>query len=237
MIKIKVIIPNAAMDRAILDDRERMLSAAVSAETVISVDCINNGPLAVESALDEVLAAPPVLEQAVEAEQDGFQAVVIYCFSDPGLAAVRQALKIPVVGPGQTSLALASLLGHRISVLTALAEGIPRLAMALRHFGLDMTRLASIRSMDTPVLDLREDESRTMAAVTERVGKAVEEDGAEVVVMGCLGLAGYGREAEQRFGVPVVDPAFVALSTAEMMVRLGLSHSRRTFPPKALPRY
>ena len=235
MIKIKVIIPNAGMDRATLDDRERMLSGAVSAETTISVDCIESGPPSVESALDAVLVAPLVLRQSVEAERSGFQAVVIYCFSDPGLEAARQAVGVPVVGPGQASLALAGQLGHRITVLTTLAEGIPRAGMNLIRSGFDPARLASVRSLDIPVVDLREDPDRTVAGVTEAIRRAVEEDGAEVVVMGCLGLAGYGREAEQRFGVPVVDPAFVGVATAETLVRLGLIHSRRTFPRHPLP--
>lgn len=235
MAKIKVIIPNAGMDRATLDERERMLSQAVSAETMVSVDCIDGGPPSVESTIDEVIVAPKVLAQAVEAEQSGFQAVVIYCFSDPGLGAVREAVRVPVIGPGETSLAVASLLGHRITVLTTLASGIPRMTRRCHHSGFDPSRLASVRGLNLPVVDLREDARRTITGVAEAVRLAVEEDGAEVIVMGCLGLAGYGQEAEQSFGVPVVDPAFVALSTAEMFVRLGLGHSRRTFFPNSLP--
>ncbi|MBW1712597.1 MAG: aspartate/glutamate racemase family protein [Deltaproteobacteria bacterium] len=224
MTRIKVIIPNAGMDRATLDDRERMLSAAVCPETRISVDCIGQGPESVESAIDEILVAPEVLGLTVEAEQNGFEGVVIYCFSDPGLAAARQAVNIPVIGPGQTAMAVAGLLGHKVSVLTSLKQGLSRVRVKLQGSGFDMTRLTSVRSLDIPVTDLREDAGQTIARVNEVIGLAVEKDGAEVVVLGCLGLAGYGQEAERRFNVPVIDPAFLSVATAEMFVRLNIRH-------------
>ena len=232
MIKIKVIIPNSGMAAATLKAREKMLSTAVPSDTEISVDCIEKGPLSVESLIDEVLVAPEVLARAVQAEKQGFDALVIYCFSDPGLAAVRQAVHIPVVGPGETSLALACMLGRRISIITTLSKGISRVEMRLQHSGFDMNRLASVLGLDIPVIDLRENEQMTRARIHRVIETAVTRDGAEVVVMGCLGLAGYGKEAELKFSVPVIDPAFVAVSAASMFSRLGLRHSKRTYPQR-----
>jgi allantoin racemase len=229
MIRLKVIIPNSGMDAPTLRDRERMLSAAVDHQTKISVDCIETGPAAVESAVDEILVGPEVVKEVLRAKEDSFDAVVIYCFSDPALHAARQAVDIPVVGPGEASLALARMVGYRFSVITTLAENVPRVEMMVHELGLDKLALASVRSLDMPVLDLRADPARTKAILMEVCTRAVEEDGAQMIILGCLGLAGYGECFQDTHRVPVIDAAFAAVGMAELLVKLKLSHSRLTF--------
>ena len=80
--RIKVLIPNSGMDRKTLNARETMLSRAVSTETEISVDCIQSGPVSIESVTDEVFAGPLLLQEAIRAEREGYDAFVVYCFSD-----------------------------------------------------------------------------------------------------------------------------------------------------------
>ena len=79
--RLKVIIPNSGMDRDTLLQREKMLSAFAMPSTEISVECIAHGPESIESAYDEILAGPYVIQQAVEAEKAGFDAVIVYCGS------------------------------------------------------------------------------------------------------------------------------------------------------------
>ena len=88
--RLKVIIPNSGMDRDTLLQREKMLSAFAMPSTEISVECIAHGPESIESAYDEILAGPYVIQQAVEAEKAGFDAVIVYCGSDPAVAAARE---------------------------------------------------------------------------------------------------------------------------------------------------
>ena len=83
--RIKVLIPNSGMDRKTLNARETMLSRAVSTETEISVDCIQSGPVSIESVTDEVFAGPLLLQEAIRAEREGYDAFVVYCFSDLSL--------------------------------------------------------------------------------------------------------------------------------------------------------
>ena len=87
--RIKVLMTDKAMDRVTMDDRERMLSAALSPGTEISVDCIKRGPDELDCHTDEAFAAPELVTMAIQAERDGFDAIVIYCFSDVGLDACR----------------------------------------------------------------------------------------------------------------------------------------------------
>lgn len=93
--KIKVLMTDKAMQRPVMDDRERMLSAAVSPGVEISVDCIRKGPDELDCHTDEAFAAPELVKMAIQAEKDGYDAIVIYCFSDVGLEALRENVKIP----------------------------------------------------------------------------------------------------------------------------------------------
>jgi allantoin racemase len=80
------------------------------------------------------------------------------------------------------------------------------------------------------VIDLREDGDYTRKRLTEVCARAIQEDGAEMILLGCLGLAGYGVSVQERYSIPVIDPAFVSVGTAELMARLRIRHSRITFP-------
>ncbi len=218
------------MERATLDARERMLSSGVSETTRISVDCIKEGPESIESSVDEVLVGREILKEVIQAQKESFDAVVIYCFSDPALHAARQTVDIPVIGPGETSLAIAGLLGHKFSVITTLQENIPRTEMRMRERGTDKLSLVSVRSLNIPVADLRENSEYTKQRLMEVCTKAIQEDGAEMIILGCLGLAGYGLLVQEKYSIPVIDPAFVSVGIAELLVKLKIRHSRITFP-------
>lgn len=228
--RLKVLIPNAGMLPETLRAREKMLSAVARPDTVISVDCITKGPVSIESEYDEILVGPEIVERAVQAERDGFDAMIIYCLSDPAVGACRESVSIPVIGPGQASILLASALGHRFSLLTVLEESVPRHTENVRRVGVDPTRLASVRSVDIPVVNVRDNISHTVARLSEVGRRCVQEDGAQTVVMGCLGFAGMARQVSEQVGVPVVDPAFAAVNLAELLHVQGLTHSRKAYP-------
>jgi allantoin racemase len=89
------------------------------------------------------------------------------------------------------------------------------------------SRLASIRPLGMSVLEMDADPARTKARILEVAGAAVRDDGAEVIILGCAGLAGYAADVERELQIAVLDPSPVALKTAEMLVDLGLRHSKR----------
>ena len=227
--KIKVIIPNSGMDRKTLDSREEMLSAYVWPGTEISVDCIPGGPESIESAYDEVLASPYVVEMALQAEKEGFDAVIVYCGSDPAVDAAREVVNIPVVGPGKASKLVASDLGYRFSVLTVLESCVVRDREAVYEKGFSHERLASVRAIGIPVSNVRDDMDRSLKALIE-AGKKCISDGADCIVLSCLGMAGLGEKLQNELGIPVLDPAPIAVQYAQTLVKLGLSQSRIAFP-------
>lgn len=227
---IKVIIPNSGMDSPTLRAREAMLKEVCRPGTAISVDCIAKGPESIESEYDEILAGPEVLRLGEQAERDGYDAIVVYCASDPAVNALRERVRIPVVAPGKASLLLASYLSRRFTFVTVLEQGIPRTREHVSAAGIDPGLLASVRSVDIPVSSMRDDLDVTLGRLVDAGKAAVEKDGAECLVLGCLGMAGLGRPLQERLGVPVVDPAFAAVAMAEMLVTLGLTHSKISYP-------
>jgi allantoin racemase len=214
------------------------------ADTQVSQTEIDVGPASIESAFDEALALPDTIAKIVQAERDGVDAVVIDCMGDPGMDAGREATGIPVLGPAQTAMHLAALLGHRFSVVTVLDAVIPLIEDLAGKYGLK-DKLASVRSVDIPVLEL-DDHARLVRALADESVKAVVEDGAHAIVFGCTGMRGCAAglkadlEARGYPGIPVIDPVIAAFKLAEALVDLGLAPSKRTYPTpreKPLPGY
>ena len=117
------------------------------------------------------------------------------------------------------------MLGAKFSVATPRKERIPARREHVHMRGMDHF-LASVRSLDLSVAETDADPEKTKKKVLEVARLAVEEDGAEVIILGCAGMAGYAPELESKLGVKVLDPSAVALKVAEAMADLGLRHSK-----------
>ena len=203
-------------------------------DTEISNVSLDSGPASVESAYDEAVAAPDTVAKVRQAEREGMDAVIINCMGDPGLDAAREVVSIPVIGPCEASMHLAAMLGHRFSVLGVLDRVIPQFEHQAQKYGVK-DKLASVRSIDLPVLELEKGREQFVARAVDKAVEAIEEDGAHVIVLGCTGLAGLAQQIENALGergydVPVIDPASTALKIAETLVDLKLAHSKRTYP-------
>jgi allantoin racemase len=201
---------------------------------VVSHSQIDTGPGSIESEFESAVSVPGIIAKIIEAEREGADAVVIDCMGDPGLRPNREVVSIPVIGPAQTGMHVAAMLGHKFSVLTVLRRLRSTFENTAALTGL-AGKLASVRSVDIPVLELEEDLSRTRAMLVEEAIKAVEQDGAEAILFGCTGLMGCAdsvREGLLAHGidVPVVDPIPNAVVVAAALARVGLSHSKLTYP-------
>jgi allantoin racemase len=221
--RILVINPNTSV--TMTDHIREELVRVKRPDTELTVVCPDKGPETIESAYDEAFAIPPTLDLVQKANQEGYDAVILACFSDPGLEAAKEISTIPVIGIEESSLHVAAMLGARFSVMTPRKQRIPSKREHVHMRGLEHF-LASIRSLDLSVAETDADPERTKQRVLEVAKKAVEEDGAEVIVLGCAGMAGYASEIEKRLNIKVIDPAAVALKVAEAMADLGLVHSK-----------
>jgi len=205
--------------------------------TQVSVVSLDWGTASIESYRDEALVVPDILAKVVLAERTGVDAVIINCMADPGLYAARELVRIPVVGPAEASMHLAAMLGHRFSVLALLDSDVPNIEDQAARYGLS-TRLASVRPIHCLVLELHKDIDAVVPVLIESGERAVQEDGAHVLIPGCTGLAGLSPRiqaglAKRGCEVPVLDPPAVAMKLAESLVELHCTHSRRTYcyPP------
>ncbi len=196
------------------------------------IDIVNpkKGPESIEQIYDETWAGVPTLLEAEKAEKEGYDAVIDYCFEDPALPSLKEALTIPVVGIDEPSVHLASMLGRKFSVV---GVGGKNMALAIEDkvasYGL-RGKLASVRLTDVRVLDITKEFDRLVNELTEKGSKAVEEDGADVIVLGCGGLLNIAGILQKKLNVPVIDPGLVALKIAEDLVKLKLTQSKKAYP-------
>ncbi len=196
---------------------------------------LREGPASIESAFDDALAAPGVVAAALEAEAEGADAVIIDCMGDPGLDAAREAVNIPVLGPGEASMHAAAMLGHSFSVVTILDRVAPILRNHARIYGV-AEKLASIRAIDVPVLEIEDNEQAIRRALLDEARKAIRHDKADVIVLGCTGFLGLSRELSdslkaEGLPAPVVNPLRTTAMMALALLGAGLSHSAIAYPP------
>ena len=167
-------------------------------------------------------------EAGMTAQDDGYDAVCIDTMSDSGVNALRSVLEIPVIGPGRASYLTALMLGSRFSVLTQWDPWKPIYARGIRDLGLQHL-CASIRSINIPP-DLRNllggKEEVVFAKLEEEGRRAIEDDGADVILIGSTTMHQSVEHLRRALGVPVINPGVLAIKLAELFVQLGLSHSK-----------
>lgn len=152
--------------------------------------------------------------------------IVSACFSDPGVAVLRDALAVPVIGIREAAVTQALTLGRRFGVIAIGEASVRRHLAAFREMGL-MERLAGDRPLGLSVLELS-DRGKTLGRMIE-VGRALrDEDGADVLVMGCAGMAEYRGEIEEATGLPVLEPCQAAVALALGRITLGLVHGEKS---------
>jgi allantoin racemase len=220
--KIMVINPNTS--QSMTNHLRQELERIKRPDTELTVVCAERGPETIESAYDEAYATPPTLD-LVKKAREGYDAVILACFSDPGLEAAKEISEIPVIGIEESSLHIAAMLGAKFTIITPRKERIPARTAHVHLRGLDYF-LASVRSLDLSVAETDAEPEKTKRRVLE-VAKQAVEDGAEVIILGCAGMAGYASEIESKLNIKVIDPSAVALKVAEAMADLGLVQSKR----------
>jgi allantoin racemase len=191
----------------------------------ITVICPTRGPITLESSYDEAYAIAPTIDLVKQANTEAYDAIILACFCDVGVEAAKEISSVPVLGLEEATLSIALLLGDKFGIMT---EKRPRVAMKklhVRRHGL-LERMACIRPLELSVAELDADPERTKAAGMALARRMVEDDGAEVIIMGCAAMAGYGDDLERELGVPVLDPLKVTVKVAEALVEMGVTHSR-----------
>jgi allantoin racemase len=186
------------------------------------------GAESVEGNFESYLAAIAVMDRVMAYDQP-FDAVIQDGYGEHGREGLQELLNVPVVDITEAAATTAMFLGHAYSVVTTLDRTVPLIEDRLKLAGL-YQRCASVRASGMAVLELEEHPLAAMEAIVRQAELAIREDKAEVICLGCGGMAGLDDRIRQRTGVPVVDGVTAAVTIAEGLVRLGLSTSKvRTY--------
>ncbi|MGD2247120.1 MAG: aspartate/glutamate racemase family protein [Candidatus Methanofastidiosia archaeon] len=210
--KILIINPNSDHEMT-----EKILKTAQGfAGSSFEVVCVSTpgAPKFIETYEDQVKAAPGMIQ--VIKEHTECNAYVIACHCDPNLDILKEITETPVVGIGEASMKIASMLGHSFSVITATDHSIPQKEELVRKYHLQNV-LASIRAP----------ESGTPEKYLQAAQHAVTRDNAEVIVLGCAGMTGLDKKLQKKLGVPVLDGVVCGLIIASGLALYNISISKR----------
>jgi Asp/Glu/hydantoin racemase len=185
-----------------------------------TIECVTlrDGPPGIETQQHVDTVVPPLIRMVSEREKH-HSAFVIACFSDPGIHSVRELTKKPVLGIAECGIFTALTLGQRFGVIAILRQSIPRHLRYIAALG-TTDRLAAELPVGLGVTELA-DEKRTFGRMVEVSEKLRDDHGADVVVMGCAGMARYRKPLEDAISIPVVEPTQAAVAMAIGRVRLG----------------
>jgi len=228
MVSVAYLVPGTAVAGEERERRERVANGLVSAN--VSVVTADSGPPGIESVVEEAWAVPETLRKAHEIE-DEYDAIVLGCFGDPGLRALRELVSVPVVGPAEATLHTAAQVADRFGWLTILDRTVPMCRELLDLHGL-ADRCAGVRSVDAAVEDIEGDADGLVDRMVAVGRAAVEEDGAEALFPGCMSLAFAQRHGDvtDELGVPFLDPLSLSLEQAGSWARHGVTQSERSYP-------
>jgi allantoin racemase len=224
------------MDQKEVVRRAGLLKRWASPGVEVDIRCVSQGPGSIESQFEECLSIPAAAKEIFRLEKEGYHAAILGCIGDPGLYAMREITTgMAVIGPGETSLHIAAMLGHRFTVLSPVENAIASF-YELAHRAAVTAKLASVRAINVAVLDLASNKAATLERIIHEGREAIQEDRADTLILGCMsmGFLDIAEEVQESLKIPVINPSKTALRMAETWVGSGLSHSKKAFqlPPK-----
>lgn len=224
--RITLVNPNTS--RAMTAKIAAVAREVAGPDVEIRAVCSDDGPAAVESHVDEAFAAVAVVDLIERDLRDGgSDAYVIACFGDPGLDAARELVGVPVIGIAEAAMHVAALSGRSFAVVTTLSRTLGRARDLLARYGMTQA-CVSLSGSGIGVLELEDTTSEAYETIARLCEEAVQRQGADVIVLGCAGMADLCRHITQEVGVPVVDGVAAATKTVESLITLGLATSTRS---------
>ncbi|NTG50819.1 aspartate/glutamate racemase family protein [Agrobacterium rhizogenes] len=230
--RLLLINPNTTTS---MTEKAAVAARAVAATgTEIIAATSRMGPPSIEGYYDGALAVPGLLSELKEQRAAGYDAAIISCFDDTGLEAARAFSDVPVLGLCESAVVTAGFLAQRFTIVTTLERSRVLIDNLVRHYG--MGGRAKVRASDIAVLELEDGAPEAIGKLRAEIERALDEDGAEAIVLGCAGMADLTRELQEIYGVPVIDGVAAAVKQAEALVSLGLTTSKRSSYAAPLPK-
>ena len=227
--KLAGVVSIGSYTTADLARKQQSLQAVLHPDTQLDMFAADSGVPYIESSYEFYLSEAAVARKVVEVAGMGYDAVVGTAFLDNGLDAARELVEIPVVGPAKTTLYLAATLSNRFAVISA-AGDLPKHVRAMAKLLGVADRLVATPALKCTVADLLHDEDNAVAMIIALGRQLIDAQGAEALILGCGATTGLASRVSDALELPVLDPGLTAVKYAEMLVALGLSHSKRAYP-------
>lgn len=190
------------------------------------------GAESLESFYDYTLAAFGCI-RLLEKEKNDYDGVLVACFGDPGLYAIKEMLNYPVIGIAEASIMTANLIGQKFGLLVALDKAVSLMTDMVGQYGMK-EKCATIEALNISVLNVEKNKKESIKKLIE-VGKKAIDKGSEVLILGCAGMTGMKEEIEKKLEVPVIDPVECGYKVLEMVVKGNFKISKKGLymtPPK-----
>ncbi len=220
--RIMIVNPNttASMTEAVVAAAREV--AAPGTELVGAT--ASRGMASIESHVDEAWGSLGVLDQVLIGERNGIDAYVIACFGDTGVPGAREAARGPVVGMTEAAIFSAALIAHRFSIVTMPRRTMEQSDRVVRAVGLG--HRCTVRAVDEPVAGVAHGSTHLLDVFAAQGRRAIEEDTAEAIILGCAGLTDLVAPLQAALGIPVIDGVLAAVTMAEGLLAQGLTTSR-----------
>lgn len=200
--------------------KQELFSQEKLPDTQIEVRSLSRGPQHLEYHYYGALVLPDILHMLKTAEAEGFDAAVVGCFYDLGLKEAREVVEhMPVIFPAEACTYLAATMADKFSILVGRRKWIPVMRENVERYGL-LHKLASFRTLELGVQDFQKDHHDTERRMLEQARMAVEQDGAEAIILGCTMEFGFFRTLQRELGVPVLDATITPFKVAEFRADL-----------------
>lgn len=233
--RIKYIIPFPFDEEGVANRAAQVPYDILGADTVVDCVPVRNSVTILDSYYEDILFDAYITEAGLRAEEEGYDAVIMDTVSDSGLYPLRSRLSIPVIGPGLVSYCVGAMLGKRFSIITMWDKWVHLYEKNLDTYRL-WAKCASIRAVNIPP-DVEAlfagKEEEMFQRLTDEARKAIEDDGADVILLGSTTMHQAGAYMAEHLPAPVVNPGPVAIKLTESLVQLGLVHSKVAFPSPA----
>ncbi len=214
----------------IYEPRLQRLRSYARSDTTVDLRTVPNAPVLenMEYYSYETMVGRELLATYRQIEKEGYHAILQSCWYDLGVREAREVLQIPIIGLCEASLHVASLLGHKFSIIPGQRKFIAKMSENARRWGFE-SKIASWRALGLNVADFHADHDKTMDILLKVARKCIEEDGAEVIVPACGAFETYAKEASEILNVPVINPYMAGIMMAELLADLylrGISASK-----------
>jgi len=209
---LRILVVNPIVESKITESIDKTWFETKPVSVSLDFVSLERGPSFIETVEHEELAVPDLLRVVRNGERDGYHVIIINCFGNPGLEEARKLVKIPVVGAGEASFLKAKQSGKRFTVITTVEEAVERVRRNARRYGAQPF-LVSVRPLGLHVPELVQ-RRRLRKALVNEGKKALMEDHAEILVLGCTAMAGNAEWLFEKLGMPVIDPTKAAIDRA-----------------------